>query len=61
MLLFICGCNTLNDLPDRVCVPNKITDLKLHIFKKKITGIKESKHISCDCKWKFDGRKFNLN
>ena len=30
-----------------------------------ITGINESKiltkHISCECKWKFDGRKCNSN
>ena len=45
------SCNTLNDLSKKVCVPNDM-----------ITRIKESKtlakHISCECKWRFDGRKY---
>ena len=58
------SCNTLNDLSDKVCVPNKTKDLNLTVFNM-ITGINESKtltkHISCQCKCKFDERKFNLN
>ena len=54
--------NTLNDLSHRVCVPNKAEDLNLSRFNM-ITGINESKtltkHISCECKCKFDGRKYN--
>ena len=26
------SCNTLNDLSNRVCVPNKTEDLNIHIF-----------------------------
>ena len=42
------SCNTLNDLCNKVCVPNKTEDLNLR-FK------------SCECKCKFDGRKWNSN
>ena len=53
-------CNTLNDLPHEVCVPNKTEDLNLSVFNI-ITVITESKtltkHISCECKCKFDERK----
>ena len=56
------SCNTLNDLPNKVCVPNKTEDLNLSVFNI-ITGINESKtltkHISCKCKCIFDGRKCN--
>ena len=48
------SCNTLNDLSNKVCVPNKTEDLNLSIFNL-ITGINVSttltKHISCKCKW----------
>ena len=54
--------NTLDD-PSR-CVPNKIEEVNLNVFNK-ITKINESKtltkHISCECQYKFDGRKFNSN
>ena len=56
------SCNTLNDLSNKVCVPNKTEDLNLSMFNM-ITGINESKtltkHISCECKCRFDGRKCN--
>ena len=56
------SCNTLNDLSNKVCVPNKTEDSNLSVFNT-ITGINESKtltkHISCKCKCKFDGRKCN--
>ena len=52
-------CNTLNDLSNKVCVPDKIEDLNLSVFNM-ITRINESKtlvkHISCECKSKFDGK-----
>ena len=55
-------CNTLNDLSNKVCVPNKTEDLNLSMFSI-ITRINESKiltkHISFKCKCKFDERKFN--
>ena len=58
------GFNTLNNLSNKVCVPNKTEDLNLSIFNM-ITGINESKtltrHISCECKCKFDARKWNSN
>ena len=43
--------NTLNDLPNTVCVPKKTEYLNLHVFNM-ISGINESKtltkHISCN-------------
>ena len=36
------SCNTLNDLSNKVCVPNKTEDLNLSVFNM-ITGINESK------------------
>ena len=51
-----------NDLSHKVCVPNKIEDLNLSVCNM-ITGIDESKtltkHILCECKCNFDGRKCN--
>ena len=58
------SCNTLNDLSNRVCIPNKKEDLNLSLFRM-ITGINESKtstkHLSCEFKYKFDGTKCNSN
>ena len=49
-------------LLNKVCVPNKTEDLNLSVFNM-ITGINESetltKHISCKCKCRLDGRKCN--
>ena len=36
------SCNTLNDLSNKVCIPNKTEDLNLSVFNI-ITGINESK------------------
>ena len=51
------SCNTLNDLSNKVCIPNKTEDLNLSVFNI-ITGLNESKaltkHISCKCKCRFD-------
>ena len=59
---YVGSLNALNDLSNKVCIPNKTEDLDLSMFKM-ITGINESKtltkHISCKCKCKFDGRKYN--
>ena len=56
------SCNTLNDLSNKACVASKTEDLNLSMFNM-ITGINESKtltkHVSYECKCKFDGRKFN--
>ena len=51
------SCNTLNDLPNKVCVPNKTEDLNLSLFSI-ITGINLSEtltnQILCECKCRFD-------
>ena len=56
------SCNTLNDLSNKVCLPNKTEDLNLTMFSM-ITGINElktlTKGISCKCKCRFNGRKCN--
>ena len=56
------SCNTLNDLSNKVCVPNKTEDLNLSVFNM-ITGINESetltKDISCKCKCSVGGKKCN--
>ena len=60
------GCNALNlrllDLSNKVCLPNKTEDLNLSVFNM-ITGINKlkalTKHILCECKCRFDGRKCN--
>ena len=56
------SCNTLDDLSNKVYVPNKTEDLSLNIYKM-ITEINVSKtltkHISCECKCRFDGRNCN--
>ena len=56
------SCNNLNDLSNKVCVPNKTEDLNLNVFNM-IAGINKSKvltkHISCKCKCRFDGRNCN--
>ena len=58
------SCDTLNDLSDKVCIPNKTKDLNLSVFNM-ITGINVSKiltkHVSCECKSRFDGKKCNSN
>ena len=58
------SCNTLNNLSNKVCAPNKTEDLNLSVFNM-ITSINEAKalakHISCECKHGFDVTKCNLN
>ena len=58
------SCNTLNDLPTRICVPNKMEDLNLSVFNM-ITGINDlkilTKHVSCKGKCKFHHSKYNSN
>ena len=58
------NCNTLNDLSNKACLPNETEDLNLSVFNM-ITSINESetltKHISCECKCRFDGKKCNSN
>ena len=56
--------NTLSELSDRIFIPNKTGDVHLIVFKM-ITRKQESKtltkHISQECKCKFDGRNCNSN
>ena len=58
------NCNALNDLSNKVFVPNKTEDLNLSVINM-ITEINESKtltkYISCKFKCKFDKRKCNSN
>ena len=56
------SCNTRSDSSNKVCVSNKTQHLNLSVLSM-ITVINESttltKHISCEWKWKFYGRKYN--
>ena len=56
------SCNTLNDLSDKVCVPNKTKDLNWSMFNMS-TEINESKKltkcISCGYTCKFEEKKYN--
>ena len=55
------SCNTLNDLSNKVCVPNKTEDLSKgfqHDYRNNESKTL-TKHISCECRCKFDGRKCN--
>ena len=58
------SCNNINDISNKLCVPNKTENLNLSAFNM-ITGINESKtltkHISCECECKFDGTKCKSN
>ena len=60
---YIGSFNTLNDLSNKVCAPNKTEDLNMSVFSRIITGINEpkilTKLISCRCKCRFDERKCN--
>ena len=55
------GCNTLNDLSDRVYVPNKTEELNIYVLNI-ITGKNESKiltkDLSCKRKCRFDEKRF---
>ena len=56
---FVGSCNTLNDLSNKLCIPNNSEDLNRSGFNM-ITGINESKtltkHILSECKCEF-GKK----
>ena len=56
------NCNTLNDLSNKVCVPNKTEDLNLSAFNMitwVITSKILAKDISCKCKLDLMGKKCN--
>ena len=54
--------NTLNNLFDKIYIPKKVEGLNLNVFST-IARMNELKtlikHISCHCKCKFKGEKFN--
>ena len=53
--------DTLNDLSNKACIPNKTEDLDLSVFNM-IIAINESKNlkgISCKCKRELNGTKCN--
>ena len=58
------SCNILNDVPNKVFILHKTEHLNISVLNM-ITEINESKivtkHISCECKFEFDGRKWNSN
>ena len=58
---YVDSCNTLNDLSNKVCAPNKMKDSNLSVFSM-IAGINAceilTKHISCHWKCRFDERKY---
>ena len=51
--------NTLNDLSNKLCAPNKAEDINIGVFNMN-AEINEpktlTKHISCKCQFKFDGK-----
>ena len=53
----VANCNTLNGLSNKMYVPNKTKELNLSVLSH-ITGINKlktlTKHISCECKCRFD-------
>ena len=59
---YVGSCKFLNDLCNKVCIPNKTEDLNLSVFNM-ITRINESKalikDILCECRCKFSGAKHN--
>ena len=58
------SCNSGNDLSTKICVPSKPKDINVKAFNK-ITRINDAKtlvkHISCDCKCKFNSATCNSN
>ena len=55
--------NTINDLSNRICVPDKTEDLNLNFFNM-ITRINKSKTLkcnSCKCECNFGGSKCKSN
>ena len=58
------SCNAADDLSTKICVPIKTKDVKVKVFNT-TTRTNEAKtlikHISCDCKFKFDSTPCNSN
>ena len=56
------SCNTADDLCTKICIPSKTKDINVKTFNM-ITNKNEAKtmvkHVSCDCKRKFNGTTCN--
>ena len=64
MYRFARSCNTINDLSNKTCVPNKTEDLNLstsHMITEINQSKKLTKHISCGCKCVFNETKLESN
>ena len=61
---FVGSCNTLNDLSNKLCIPNNSEDINLSGFNM-IKDINESKtlkkHNLSECKCEFGKKKYNSN
>ena len=57
-------CNAVDDLSTKMSISNKTKDINVKVFNI-VTRLYEDntlvKHISCDCKWKINSRRCNLN
>ena len=60
---FVGSLNTINDLLNKVCAPNKTEDLNIcfqYNYRKNKSNVL-TKDISCKCNCKFDKRNFSSN
>ena len=58
------SCNTIDNLSAKICVPTESEDVNVKVFNmiKRINAAKTLiKHISCDCKFKFDSASCSSN
>ena len=56
---YVASGNALNDLSNIICIPNKAEDLNMSVFNTTISKNEWktlTKHISCECKRRFDGK-----
>ena len=58
------SCNSVDEFSMKIYVPSKTKDANVKVFNM-ITNKSETKivirHISCDCKWKFNSTTCNSN
>ena len=58
------SCNSVDDLSGKICVPNKTNDVNVKACDM-VTNKNETttmlKHISCDCKWKYNSTACSSN
>ena len=55
------SCITAEDLFSRICLPNKIESMNKGMIRRTNESKALAKHISCECRCKFDGRKYNTS